>query len=152
MVQLGKIASKFYPFSLCINLIYFNREINSLPFKTLEVGEYDCFVNEEDQISVTRWKDSTYVIFITNYSSTEDETKYFKRGASEETTMPMVAFDYRGNMISVCRWWLTIFFFFIDIVIVNAWKIFVHDNERLSRKQCTVSYLLVLNIICTYLY
>lgn len=134
----------------------------------MEVGEYDCFVNEEDQISVTRWKDSTYVIFITNYSSTEDETKYFKRGASEETTMPMVAFDYRGNMISVdqygrnsklytisrrvCRWWLTIFFFFIDIVIVNAWKIFVHNNERLSRKQCTVSYLLVLNIICTYLY
>jgi len=117
---------------------------------------------------VTRWKDSTYAIFITNYSSTEDETKYFKRGASEETTMPMVAFDYRGNMISVdqygrnsklytisrrvCRWWLTIFFFFIDIVIVNAWKIFVHNNERLSRKQCTVSYLLVLNIICTYLY
>lgn len=126
-----------------------------MPFKPLEVGQYESFVNEEEQISVTRWKDSTYVIFITNYTSTEEETRYFRRGSTEATDMPMVAFDYRGNMIyvdqfgrnsklytilrRVSRWWLTIFFFFIDIVIVNSWKIFIHNNNKLSKRKASVS-------------
>jgi len=129
-----------------VGTVWSNRRVvNAIPFKDLElIGDYDCFVNKDDNIAITKWNDSTKCIFITNFSPSNVETAYVRRGEEEETIMPFVVYHYRSYMIFVDkygkavkkfsiqrivqRWWVTIFFFLIDIVLENAWLIYIENN------------------------
>ena len=134
-----------------------NSIVNKLPFrKDLERGQHETFVKREGQkVAITQWKDSKAVKFITNYSATEaSDDSYTRRGHNEPTPMPRVARDYRGGMghvdtfdrnkklyttkRTVNRWWLTLFFFLLDAVVINSWRIFLHNNEGLKPNEKTV--------------
>lgn len=65
--------------------------------------------------------------------------------------MPTVSKDYREGMgfvdsydrnkklytvkRTVRRWWLTLFFFILDAVVVNSWRIFLFNNEGLRTNE-----------------
>ena len=109
-------------------------------------------------MALIKWKDSKDVKFITNYSHTETDQQlsYLRRGNTTRTAMPQVASDYRKGMINVdrnekCRklynsrrtvrrWWLTLFFYIYDVVVINSWRIYVKNNPGLKKKERTVGY------------
>jgi Transposase IS4 len=109
-------------------------------------------VNADQKVAITQWRDSKVVKFVSNYSTTEpSKHSYVRRGHTSPTPMPTVSKDYREGMgfvdsydrnkklytvkRTVRRWWLTLFFFILDAVVVNSWRIFLFNNEGLRTNE-----------------
>lgn len=126
-----RINRKGYP--LCL------KEKNLL--KSMKRGDYHTA--SADGITITIWKDTKDVSFITNcHSSKGQETvsRKKKKGSRVIISAPPVLKDYNNNMGAIDkndqlkktyaidrksrRWWLRIFFHLLDICRVNAYIIY----------------------------
>ncbi|KAJ8930931.1 hypothetical protein NQ314_016230 [Rhamnusium bicolor] len=102
-------------------------------------------------LTALKWKDSKGILFASNFHNTEEVTKVQRKtkdGSRVEITCLMMVKDYNENMDYVDksdqlksyyeidrkrkRWWLRIFWHFIDLTIVNAFILFRIQSEGKS--------------------
>lgn len=106
-------------------------------------------------ISITVWRDrgKKPVVIASNYHNPTNITtvqRTNKEGKKEEVTCPYPVHDYNKYMGGVdnfdqlreyysiskksCRWWMKLFYFFIDSCIVNAYIIYNENKRKRNEK------------------
>ena len=115
--------------------------------KSMKQGDSDWRM-EPNGISMTKWMDNKAVYFISNMHNPSEEQQTTRR-QKDGTLLPVpgrkISVDYNKNMGFVdkadmlralyqCdrkskKWWHRIFFYFLDVTLVNAYVIFCNLNE-----------------------
>lgn len=116
-------------------------------------GESDWRISKDGTVFI-KWKDRKGVLFLSNHHNPEDidtVSRKKKDGTSEEITCPKLVKDYNANMGFVDKmdmlksiyevdrkskkWWHRIFWYFLDVSLVNAFIIF---KSRAAGKSLTL--------------
>ncbi|KAJ8929756.1 hypothetical protein NQ314_017527 [Rhamnusium bicolor] len=118
--------------------------------KSMQRGDSEWRMNLKG-LTALKWKDSKGIFLASNFHNPEEVTnvqRKTKDGSRVEITCPMMVKDYNENMGYVDksdqiksyyeidrkskRWWLRIFWHFIDLTIVNAFILFRIQSEGKS--------------------
>jgi hypothetical protein len=127
--------------------------------KMMKRGDSDWRMTEKGVVSV-KWMDKKGIHFLSNFHDPEQTTfvqRRAKDGTSEEISCPELVKDYNQNMghvdkadmLKSCyeidrkskRWWLRIFWHFIDVTIVNAFILFRQrcDGRSMELKEFRIA-------------
>lgn len=115
--------------------------------KDLERGQSDWRISK-DGIVFLKWKDRKGVLFLSNHHNPTilgTVSRKMKDGSTEEISCPILVKDYNSNMGFVDKmdmlksiyevsrkskkWWHRIFFYFLDIALVNSFILFKKRSE-----------------------
>lgn len=138
--------------------------------KDLKRGEYDSF--SWGEISAYRWKDrgTKAVNFASNMHNPADVTSVQRKNAEgdkENIPCPKAISDYNMYMGGVDRfdqlmqtysigwrskrWWLKIFYYYIDAAIVNSYIMYKHNLKQTCPKTKPMSHLQFRSLLATEL-
>ena len=123
--------------------------------KKMKRGDYD-YRMDQSGVSCVKWMDTKPVNFISNFHDPTEQTTVSRKnkdGTTSEVSAPTVASEYRKYMGAVdkadmlkslyetdrksSRWYLRIFFYFLDVSVVNAYVIHkcLKNTPKLGLKQ-----------------
>lgn len=127
--------------------------------KVMERGDADWRMIDEGIVSM-KWMDKKGIYFLSNFHDPEQTTSVQRRkkdGTSEEILCPELVKDYNQNMGHVDkadmlksfyeidrkskRWWLRIFWHFVDVTIVNAFILYrkMSDGRSIELKEFRIA-------------
>lgn len=141
--------------------------MNSKEFQKKDRGSIDFRFDTANEILLTKWNDNKAVSVATNYSYVYPTAtaKRYSQKQKKHITLPMPkciaeynkymgGVDLIDKQVSLYRirirgkkWWFPIFTQFLDISVVNCWRIYqkIHPNETISlleaRRKIVLSYL-----------
>lgn len=120
--------------------------------KQLKRGQSDWKVSK-DGIVYLKWMDRKGVLFLSNYhdpSESQTTSRRRKDGSLEEVSCPTLVKDYNANMGFVDKmdmlksiyeidrkskkWWHRIFWYFVDVSLINSFIIFKDRSKTCSLK------------------